>query len=197
MAKEERERRERERRREEIEGMARRAVREGRERRDREGRREMEAVKSQRFEIEVVARAAMGFLISEGLLVVDDVDGAAGGDDAGKGAKDIHRTALERLLVSLYSTHVVGIDSPANNNNNNEWALDVCRMLDRWREWGERGGMNIEDLRAVLEEKTAFCWAAVAVGVVARVCEREKGEGGGVLGDVRECLGVWKMVRLG
>ncbi|KAI4199921.1 MAG: hypothetical protein LQ350_004273 [Teloschistes chrysophthalmus] len=60
-----------------------------------------------------------------------------------------------------------------------------------------RGGMNVEDLRASLEAKTAFCWAAVAVGVVAKVCEREREGGGGVLGDVRECAGVWKMVRLG
>ncbi|KAL8686383.1 MAG: hypothetical protein Q9218_007148 [Villophora microphyllina] len=185
----ERERAQRARQAEELAAMGTRAMKASRERAERNERREREAVASQRFDISVVAKAALGHLMGQGLVDLEAAED--GSDEKGARVRDEAQIALERLLVGIYNA-ILNSNAPES-----QWALDVCQMLDRWREWSERGGMNRDDLRAVLEKKTAFCWAAVAVGLVSRVCEKEKEDGGGILGDVRECLRVWKMVRLG
>ncbi|KAL8790108.1 MAG: hypothetical protein Q9213_000810 [Squamulea squamosa] len=172
---------------EELSAMGMRARKEQRERAEREEKREREAVSSTRLQVELVVNAALGFLEGEGdALDVTIVAGKGLGE--GKGAS---QTAVERLLVGIYRAHV-GIDAEEN-----AWAVDACEMLDRWRDWTQRGGMNRDDLRAILQNRSAFCWAAVAVGLVTRVCGESGAEGSGLLNDVRECLKVWKKVRLG
>lgn len=161
---------------EELQGMSMRAMRDQRERVDREEKREREALVSQKMDADMVTNAALAALEVDGDNVTES---------------DACQLAVERLLVGIYKASA-GIDVP-----NNEWALDACKMLDRWRDWSGRGGMNKEDLKAIVKERKAFCWAAVAVGLVTRVCEKAKTDGGGLMGDVRECLRVWKKVRLG
>ncbi|KAI4151563.1 MAG: hypothetical protein L6R39_001991 [Caloplaca ligustica] len=171
---------------EELSAMGMRAMRESRERTERAENREREAIGSQKMDIEVVTNAALGVLERDG-------DGIIPGnhDRENAGEKDVCQLAVERLLVGIYKAST-GTDLPQNG-----WALDACDMLNRWRDWSARGGMNKEDLGAIMTDRKAFCWAAVAVGLVTRVCEKEKADGGGLLGDVRECFRVWKKVRLG
>ncbi|KAL8799292.1 MAG: hypothetical protein Q9182_005996 [Xanthomendoza sp. 2 TL-2023] len=172
---------------EESSAMMTRAMKDQRERAEREERREREAISSQKMNVELVANAALGYLEGEG-EVLEVINDSGEGREEGK---DASRIAVERLIVGIYKADT-GIDSEQN-----AWALDACAMLDRWRDWSERGGMNKEDLRAVLRSKKAFCWAAIAVGLMTKVCEKEGADGGGLLGDIRECLRVWKKVRLG
>ncbi|KAL8852689.1 MAG: hypothetical protein Q9221_002449 [Calogaya cf. arnoldii] len=154
---------------------------------EREERREREAINSTRMQIHLVNNAALGFLEGQGLVF----NAANDHEDPTRDYKDPIQTAVERLLVGIYRADV-GIDAQEN-----EWAADACAMLDRWRDWAERGGMTKEDLRAILQDKRAFCWAAVAVGLVTKVCGDNGPDGNGLLNDVRECLRVWKKVRLG
>ncbi|KAI4121135.1 MAG: hypothetical protein LQ338_006552 [Usnochroma carphineum] len=171
---------------EELSAMGTRAMRISRERREREEKREREAIGSQKMDIEMVTNAALGVLEGDGNIAVPEISEKDNGE-----SKDACQVAVEKLLVGIYKVST-GNDFPEHG-----WALDASNMLNRWREWSGRGGMNKEDLRAIVEDRKAFCWAAVAVGLITRVCEREKADGGGLPGDVRECLRVWKKVRLG
>lgn len=171
---------------EELSAMGMRAMRNQRERAERAEKREREALGSQKMGVDSVVNAALAVLQAEGSIAIPEVDGEARTEE-----KDVCQLAVERLLMGIYKASS-GIDMPEN-----EWALDVCEMLDRWRDWSSRGGMNKEDLRLIMNDRKAFCWAVAAVGLVTRVCEKEKADGGGLLGDVRECLRVWKKVRLG
>ncbi|CAL8577266.1 hypothetical protein XPA_003103 [Xanthoria parietina] len=172
---------------EELSAMGTRMRKEQRERVEREERREREAINSTKLQMDLVQTAALGFLEGEGLVA----DAKNESDNATGDHKDLTLTAVERLLVGIYRADV-GIDAEEN-----QWAVDACEMLDRWRDWVERGGMTKEDLRAILRDKHAFCWAAVAMGLVTKVIGEERTDGGGLLNDVRECLRVWKKVRLG
>ncbi|KAL8746827.1 MAG: hypothetical protein Q9184_007693 [Pyrenodesmia sp. 2 TL-2023] len=163
-----------------------RAMRFQRESTERAERREREALGSPKMGVDLVVNAALAVLQAEGSIAIPETD-----DEARTGEKDVCQVAVERLVVGIYEASS-GIDLTKN-----EWALDVCEMLDRWRDWSSRGGMNKEDLRLIVSDRKAFCWAVTAVGLVTRVCEKEKADGGGLLGDVRECLRVWKKVRLG
>ncbi|KAI4170203.1 MAG: hypothetical protein LQ346_008887 [Caloplaca aetnensis] len=170
---------------EEISAMSIRAARSQRERIERVEKREREALGSQKMDADLVVNAALKMLQSAGSIPVPELD------EANAGGNDACQSAVEQLLGGIFKASC-GIDLPEN-----EWALDVCEMLNRWRDWSSRGGMNKEDLRLIVNDTKAFCWAAIAIGLVTRVCEKEKADGGGLLGDVRECLRVWKKVRLG
>ncbi|KAL8867803.1 MAG: hypothetical protein Q9174_005425 [Haloplaca sp. 1 TL-2023] len=171
---------------EEVAAMNTRVTRELRERREREDKREQEAISSQRLDVGIVRVAALAYLMEAGQM-----DPRLNFNEKDEQGKTAHQAALGRLIMAMYNSSAGIADKPQG------WALDVCSMLDRWQGWTERGGMNKDDLRAVLDDKAAFCWAAVAVGLVSTVHEKEKAEGGSLLGDVRECLRVWKKVRLG
>ncbi|KAL8671314.1 MAG: hypothetical protein Q9168_004175 [Polycauliona sp. 1 TL-2023] len=162
----------------ELAAMGTRVRQEQRERAEKEEKRQLKAVNSTRMQIDLVANAALEFLESESLLEV-----------RANNQKDPFQNAVEQLLLGIYGADV-GI-------NNTKWALDACAMLDRWRDWVERGGMTTADLRAIVQDKKAFCWAAVAVGLVTQVCEKDGLDGEGLLSDVRECFRVYNVVRLG
>ena len=91
------------------------------------------------------------------------------------------RGAVERLLVGI-----VRDDEPATG--------EACRLLGKWREWAERGGMTKDDLALVNSELVGFCFAACAVGLMAEVGGKDET---GLATDMRECVRVWKKVRLG
>ena len=175
------------RQREEVAAMNTRVMKEQREKRLREEKRERETIASQRLDIGIVRDAALGYLKGAGHLDekpdLNVKDPAEGGN--------AHQVAVGRLTVGVYNTSIGMADQQQG------WGQDVCAMLTSWQEWTERGGIDKDDLRVVLGDKVAFCWAAVAMGLVSTVHEKEKSEGGGLLGDVRECLRVWKKVRLG
>ena len=97
--------------------------------------------------------------------------------DAGKGLQG----AVERLLVGIVRRE--------------DWAVEgACIVLNRWKEWAAREGMSREDFAVVKGEITGFAFAACAVGLIGEVGNKDEG---GLAVDMRECISVWKKVRLG
>ena len=89
--------------------------------------------------------------------------------------------AVERLLVGMVRRE--------------DWAVEgACMVLNRWKEWAAREGMSREDLAVVRGEIIGFAFAACAVGLIAEVGNKDDG---GLAADMRECVRVWKKVRLG
>lgn len=75
-----------------------------------------------------------------------------------------------------------------------EHAMSVCTVLNRWREWSDRGGMSIDDLDYLKTNKVPFCKAACIMGLFREVGTKEEST---VALDMRECIRHWKNVRLG
>lgn len=131
---------------------------------EREAKREREAVGSGRLETEVVAGAGQRWL--KGQRMVKESDGV--------------QNVVEGLLIRMVQTE--------------ELAMSVCRILERWREWSERGGMNGEDLALLRENKVAFCYASCVMGLLKDVCAKDQST---VAVDIQECIRVWNKIRLG
>ena len=73
-------------------------------------------------------------------------------------------------------------------------ALTVFAMLERWCVWNERGGMTLEDLDCLQGKKQAFCTAACVMGLLCEVFSMGEST---VAADMRECVQHWRKVRLG
>lgn len=132
--------------------------------RERGERREREAFASGRLEARVAADAGICWLVGEGLL------------------RDGSKTqeAVEGLLVRMVKGERI--------------AMGVCDILERWRDWSDRGGMNAEDLAVFRNNKTAFCYAACVMGLLREVCTKDESS---VAADMQECIQFWKKIRLG
>lgn len=132
--------------------------------REREGRREREAFASGRLEARVAADAGICCLVGEGVLR--------------DGAKT--QEAVEGLLVRMVRGERI--------------AMGVCDILERWRDWSDRGGMNAEDLALFRKNKTGFCYAICVMGLLREVCGKDESS---VAADMQECIRFWKKIRLG
>lgn len=132
--------------------------------RERETRREREAFASGRLEATVVADAATEWLIQENIL------------REGAGTQE----AVEGLLIRMVRQEKV--------------AIGVFSLLDRWKEWSDRGGMNTEDLAMFRTHKDGFCYAVCVMALFKEVCAKEESS---LAADMQECIRCWKMVRLG
>lgn len=132
--------------------------------REREDKREREAFASGRLPAKVVAEAGIKWLIHEKLL------------NEGAGTQD----AVEGLLMGMITQEQV--------------AIGVFSVLERWQEWSDRGGMNTEDLTIFKKNKVGFCYAACVMGLLRDVCIKEESS---VAVDMQECIRFWKKVRLG
>lgn len=132
--------------------------------RERVERREREAFASGRLEARVAADAGLCWLIGEGVLR--------------EGAK--MQEAVEGLLVRMVKGEGV--------------SMGVCDILERWRDWSDRGGMNAEDLAMLMNNKTGFCYAACVMGLLREVCTKDESS---VAADMQECIRFWKKIRLG
>lgn len=132
--------------------------------REREERREREAFGSGRLEARVAADAGIRWLVGEKLL-------REGADT---------RTAVEGLLVGM----IRGEDG----------AMGVCGLLERWRDWSDRGGLNAEDYSMLKKDKTGVCYAICVMGLLRDVCVKEESS---VAVDMQECIRLWKKIRLG
>ncbi|KAL9098164.1 MAG: hypothetical protein Q9163_006123 [Psora crenata] len=133
--------------------------------RERAIKRKREAVTSPRLEIGAVANAALSWLNARGKVSGTTTTAAA---------------VAEGLLV-----HMIRKDAKA--------MLD-CSVLERWREWTDRGGMNIEDLEMVQNETTAFCNAACVMFMLKEASTKEESS---LALDMRDCVQHWKKVRIG
>ncbi|VUC28885.1 unnamed protein product [Clonostachys rosea] len=75
-----------------------------------------------------------------------------------------------------------------------EFSAELCRMLDRWKAWGEVGGMKKDDYLFLQENQTMFSNAAILVALIRDTSTASEGT---VSMDLQECLRMWKKVRLG
>ena len=131
---------------------------------ERENLREREALGSGAVKGEIVAERAVRWFVAEG------------GMEAGAGLAEI----VEEWLLGMVREEAQ--------------AVAGCEILERWRVWSERGGLNKEDLGALKKEKRAFCYAACVMGLLANACAKEESS---VALDMQECTRVWKNVRVG
>lgn len=138
------------------------------ERTRRKGERQMkrgrEAVASPRLETAAVMNVALKWQIQE------------------------NHSKPESTLQDSIETLLIGI------MKEDQQALSVCTLLERWRSWTERGGMTIEDLDLLVDQRQAFCNAACVIGLLNEVYGKEEST---VATDMRDCVQHWKKVRLG
>ena len=132
--------------------------------RERAEKREMEAIGSSRMETVVAAQAAFLYLKSKGGF---------------GGCSDVQQAA-EKILFEMLTEA--------------EKTKEVCDVLERWKVWTERGGMNREDLKAIMDSPLTFCRATCLIGLLRKVAGKD--ESSAAL-DMQECIRVWKKVRLG
>lgn len=74
------------------------------------------------------------------------------------------------------------------------FAQRLSAMLDLWKNWAQSGGMTKSYYLAVKEDQVMF---ALASCVLALIRDMVSEPSGSVVGDLQECLRVWKKVRLG
>lgn len=132
--------------------------------REREERREREAFASGRLEARVAADAGIRWLVAEGALR--------------DGAKT--QEAVKGLLIRMVKGERI--------------AMGVCDILERWRCWSDRGGMNAEDLATFRNNKTGFAYATCVMGLLREACAKNESS---VTADMQECIRVWHKIRLG
>ena len=132
--------------------------------RERAEKGEMEAVGSSRMETMVATQAAFLHLKSQGGF---------------GGCSDVQQTA-EKILFEM-------LTEP-------EKSEEVCGVLERWKLWTERGGMNREDLKAIMDSPLTFCRATCLMGLLRMAAGKDESS---VALDMQECIRVWKKVRLG
>lgn len=63
----------------------------------------------------------------------------------------------------------------------------VCTMLERWRAWAERGGMNKEDLQEIRCMGHNFAWVCCLMRVLRLAGERKKSV---IAVNMQKCAGV-------
>jgi len=75
-----------------------------------------------------------------------------------------------------------------------EFAKSIADMLDSWNSWAENGGISRAQFEDLKSKKVIFAYAACLLGVI----KDSSGAGAGdLVVDMRECLRMWKKVRLG
>lgn len=72
-------------------------------------------------------------------------------------------------------------------------AAKVVEVLDEWQIWSQHGGMKKSHIAFLTERKVEFCFAAVLVHIIedAAATSSHSGE------VIKECLRLWRKVRLG
>lgn len=131
--------------------------------REREAKRKTEALNSSRLQPGIVAQAAMRYL-SEKV-----------GFEAFNGVQQTSESILFEMVEEETK------------------ALAICKFLDQWQRWNDRGGMNQEDLALATENPVHFSYAACLIGLFREASIREESS---VAQDLQECVRVWKKVRL-
>ncbi|KAF2232685.1 hypothetical protein EV356DRAFT_525059 [Viridothelium virens] len=164
------------------------------EERRREEEELVEAVRSVRCEVRMVARVGVRWLVGEGDVVVEGMGlevGAKEGRAAeegeeerdGKGevlGKEVLVTVVERVLYLLVE--------------DSDLAVGVVEILELWKEWGEVSGMTVQHLHMLRGTLRSFAYAALIMDIIKEAATTQASS---VVSDLQECLGAWKKVRLG
>ena len=74
------------------------------------------------------------------------------------------------------------------------FAKRIAIMLDLWKSWAQSGGMTKSHYLAVKEDQVIFALASCVLAVMRGMVSEPMGS---VVGDLQECLRIWKKVRLG
>jgi len=74
------------------------------------------------------------------------------------------------------------------------FTMRLSVMLDLWKSWAQSGGMTKSHYLAVKEDQVAFALASCVLASMANMVTEPMGS---VVGDLQECLRMWKKVRLG
>ncbi|CAI6337325.1 unnamed protein product [Periconia digitata] len=74
------------------------------------------------------------------------------------------------------------------------FARRLATMLDLWKSWAQSGGMSKSHYLAVREDQMMFALASVVWAAMREMVSEPMGT---VVGDLQECLRMWKKVRLG
>lgn len=74
------------------------------------------------------------------------------------------------------------------------FARRLSVMLDLWKNWSQSGGMTKSHFLAVKEDQVIFALASFVLFVIRSTVSEPTGS---VVGDLQECLRMWKKVRLG
>ncbi|KAF2248412.1 hypothetical protein BU26DRAFT_520093 [Trematosphaeria pertusa] len=74
------------------------------------------------------------------------------------------------------------------------FAKRISIMLDLWKSWAQSGGMTKSHYLAVKEDQVIFALASCVLAVMRGMVSEPMGS---VVGDLQECLRIWKKVRLG
>lgn len=75
-----------------------------------------------------------------------------------------------------------------------QFASDLARMLDLWREWAEGGGMTKVHFEAIKKDLMHFAYAACVLYLIRGTSGSSVGS---VVSDLQDCLRMWRKVRLG
>jgi hypothetical protein len=77
---------------------------------------------------------------------------------------------------------------------NDSFARRLSVMLDLWKNWSQSGGMTKSHYLAVKEDQIVFSMASFVFFIIRSTVNEPTGS---VVGDLQECLRMWKKVRLG
>ncbi|KAH7125516.1 hypothetical protein B0J11DRAFT_528597 [Dendryphion nanum] len=77
---------------------------------------------------------------------------------------------------------------------NESLAKRIAIMLDLWKNWSQSGGMTKSHYLAVKEDQVVFALASFVLFIIRKTVNEPTGS---VVGDLQECLRMWKKVRLG
>ncbi|OAG04542.1 uncharacterized protein CC84DRAFT_1164982, partial [Paraphaeosphaeria sporulosa] len=73
------------------------------------------------------------------------------------------------------------------------FAQRLSVMLDLWKNWAQSGGMTKSHYLAVKEDQVMFSLASCVLAIIRDMVSEPSGS---VVGDLQECLRMWKKVRL-
>lgn len=77
---------------------------------------------------------------------------------------------------------------------NSSFAKRLAAILDLWKNWSQSGGMTKGHYAAVQEDQVVFALASFVLLAIRSTVNEPTGS---VIGDLQECLRLWKKVRLG
>ncbi|KAK1240168.1 hypothetical protein MKX08_007610 [Trichoderma sp. CBMAI-0020] len=75
-----------------------------------------------------------------------------------------------------------------------EFTSVLCKMLDTWKAWADRGGMRTADYQTIRDDLSTFAEAALLIALIKDSSDALEGT---LAMDLQECLRIWHKVRLG
>lgn len=147
---------------------------------ERRDQREMEALHSARWDARLVAEHAMCWLLKK----KQESRNGDGGD--GDGDANQQRAATDLKQMAGHVLYRMVCDCA--------FSAKLCRMLDRWKEWADLGGMKKTDLQALRSDMETFVYASL---LMALIKDSASAVDGTLSVDLQECMRLWRKVRLG